>query len=763
MADLGGGRAMAGSGNVRAQNGGSRIAAGPVPVPQAPAARAIPPTEVMRRRAARMAREQAEAETLQRTQEEEEQARVNEERRLSEERRAAAAGVATGGISRTEPGAKRSSGGRRSGGEQVTQDSAERRRSDKAVGSTTTRANQTTNAQLAVPVPASIRAPESASGTRVPADAGRNRATSQPQPRPAQPQTSRAASATFTPQQQASQTRLASAGNGASQAQAGPSAAASFQRPQAQQSTGTQPRNTNASSFPHAFERWETLSSHWEGLTSYWIRRLESNSSDMEGQPINQQLARQVTDLSAAGANLFHAVVELQRLRASSERKFQRWFYENRADKESAQERIADLENALRAEQQARSEAALGGARVDAESIIAERAAAEETKRNAEQMVKEMRRELQISRDEARRGWEEIGRMEQAERDRTTSLRNGEPTLVGGVQVVPMLQGGSSRQDSANRPSTRDGPLAGDIGSIGGTTLTNLRAAQESLESPGDVGYTNYDPARSETDTDPFTEGGHDTTTQGVPRAPAVPSSATQPSASNSTAAAIQAARSAATTSHPISPQRSAPGPTSAPSQGTGGTYLSYGPSGGTLQTPASSSFYQHQGSGTALLRADFGQQQPRGTEADQQSFVPSIDTLSEEDYELDAQGNVRRDAAGRPQLSRQRSGSEDSDEYNVDEQLARERAYGIRYGSNVSGVEYGTGSTALAGAQIRSGVGGSSNGAGQGPVDYSGSGYGWESVPRHHHPTRLSDVLEEDERSRTSPSRASERSRGLH
>jgi hypothetical protein len=57
-------------------------------------------------------------------------------------------------------------------------------------------------------------------------------------------------------------------------------------------------------------------------------------------------------------------------------------------------------------------------------------------------------------------------------------------------------------------------------------------------------------------------------------------------------------------------------------------------------------------------------------------------------------------------------------------------------------------------------------HGYGQGNVDYSGSGWGiWDSVtPRHRHPTRLSDVLEEeDERSRTSPSRASQASRGLH
>jgi hypothetical protein len=54
-------------------------------------------------------------------------------------------------------------------------------------------------------------------------------------------------------------------------------------------------------------------------------------------------MPQQIKDLSAAGNNLFHAVVELQRLRASSERKFQRWFFEHRQEQERAQEREAQL------------------------------------------------------------------------------------------------------------------------------------------------------------------------------------------------------------------------------------------------------------------------------------------------------------------------------------------------------------------------------------------------------------------------------------
>ncbi|KAF4595190.1 hypothetical protein GQ602_000803 [Ophiocordyceps camponoti-floridani] len=194
------------------------------------------------------------------------------------------------------------------------------------------------------------------------------------------------------------------------------------------------------SSFPHAFERWETLSAHWEGLTSYWIRKLEQNKDEVNRDPLSQQLARQVTDLSAAGANLFHAVVELQRLRASSERKFQRWFFETRAELERAREVNAMMDAALQKERQDRAEAIR-------DAIDQERGSTKIQK----QLV-EMRKELSISKEEARRAWEELGRREQEERDRTYSLQTGQPTMVGGVQVVPMTHGGLSRNGSAREP-----------------------------------------------------------------------------------------------------------------------------------------------------------------------------------------------------------------------------------------------------------------------------------------------------------------------
>ncbi|TGJ85652.1 hypothetical protein E0Z10_g3101 [Xylaria hypoxylon] len=192
-------------------------------------------------------------------------------------------------------------------------------------------------------------------------------------------------------------------------------------------------------SFPHAFERWETLSAHWEGLTSFWIRRLEQNSSEIQGDPIAQQLSRQVTDLSSAGANLFHAVVELQRLRASSERKFQRWFFETRTELERNQEVTAMLEAALEEERRNRADA------------IRKAVEQEQGSSKLHKQLAEMRKELTISKEEARRAWEELGRREQEERDRTTSLQLGQPTIVGGVQVVPMTQG-VSRGNTQREP-----------------------------------------------------------------------------------------------------------------------------------------------------------------------------------------------------------------------------------------------------------------------------------------------------------------------
>ncbi len=737
MSDLaGGGPVPASVTNGRAQNGSTRAVSGPAPVPQYSSSGVRTPTDIWRQRLDREAKKKAERER-----DEEEKRRAQEE---SDKR--PTAGLASSGASGRDRGYQRARDApttrRPAGDGPVPASTTDRRPADRE--SSGTKANPTAAApQTYVPrgIATDASATPGASSTKP-----RGPSISQGQPRTVQQKPApRAASAPYSTQQQPSQTRNSSAAVN-SQAQAEPSTSvAGGNRPRAsrEQAEGAQTRTNNTSSFPHAFERWETLSSHWEGLTSYWIRRLDQNSDEMSREPLNQQMARQVTDLSAAGANLFHAVVELQRLRASSERKFQRWFFDTRAEQERAQEIQGGLENSLRMERQARADAI-----ADVSRLETEKNTAYQMKATAEQMVKEMRRELQISKEEARRAWEELGRREQEERDRTISLRSGEPTLVGGVQVVPMMQGAPNPQ--------------------GATNISSVQSTQEAVEND-EPGYTTYDPARSETDTDPFTEGGRGNPAQPPYQqsfASPIPTPNSQPEqqASNTSSAAAQAARVALSSS--LQQQTSAPSQATSTSAPSESTYLRYGPNVPVSQ-PSTTTFYQHQ---SPILHE--GERHARTSEADERSYVPSVDTLSEEDYELNDNGEISRDAQGRPVL-RGGLGSEDSDEYDVQDQQERERLNRQRYGSGITGVEYGSGPTNP--PSNRPQTSGRNDGpytGAPGPsgqaatVDYTGSGYGsglgWEAIPRHHHPTRLSDVIEEDERSRTSPSRASQTSRVL-
>ena len=741
MSDLlGGGSANVASSNARgSSNGGSR-ATGPVPVPQYSAPGVRGPRDIMRERQAREARRKAELEAREREQQEDDQRRVQEERRRSAERRAVAAGVAGGvGAERAE---QRMSGGRGAADDPNAQSyGGERKPGERTSTSGVPRAHPPRNPQPAIttsmndgsqndPLPQRTAAPATANGNRVPSGTStrpRGPSTSQPTARAPSGQQAPGSSQDYQTQNPRSQTRPATGTGQSSQAQAGMSAAPSASQPTqpGQGADAGQGRNANSSSFPHAFERWETLSSHWEGLTSYWIRRLEQNSDEVRREPLAQQMSRQITDLSAAGANLFHAVVELQRLRASSERKFQRWFFETRSEQERAAELKAELETTLRQERAQRVEAVTVAAR------------AEKDKLTAESRVEEMKRELQISKDEARRAWEELGRREQEEIERTKSLKDGQPTLVGGVQVLPMTQEALSRHGSLNRPSTREGPHQARSARPGdGSQIEGEEFGQGRVGTGAFGGYTQEPSSMAE---DPFLES---TRRAGVPARRPVPEASTQ---SGSAAPITSAATTTASSTRPAYPPASQEEMFGPRTTITGGGPSSQGQYAQSTAAPSAAQpapFYQH--GGTSIHEEG----RLGNPEAETRSFSrPSDDaTLSEDEYELDEQGNFRLDSQGRRILFRRGAASEGSDDYDVREDLERERAHAARYGVIPSTAYTHPGVAA----------------APPGPPDYSGAGYGsgWENVPRHHHPTRLSDVLEEDERSRTSASRASQSSR---
>lgn len=663
----------------RAANGGARTTGGPVPVTQADRSNIRTPQMIMNAR-----RQRAEAEEQRKAEE--------ERRRVSAERRAqAVAGVAGAPIPTTESGAQR------------LPQSASLRPADQQAPYPTTTGGVPRQPERVVPTQ------EASTG----ASQGKPRAStqSQQQPRPAPGSSGVAASTGETRRPAPAQhARRPSAPAGSSQA--GPSTAAPPRPPPPSGSTPTQARDSTTSTFPHAFERWETLSSHWEGLTSYWIRRLEQNTDEVRREPLAQQMSRQITDLSAAGANLFHAVVELQRLRASSERKFQRWFYEHRQEQERAQEREAQLAETITTEREARAAAEANMERMATE------------KKNAERAVSEMKRELQISKEEARRAWEELGRREQEERDRTFSLREGQPTLVGGVQVVPMAQG---------------------MGTHGRARSEDAYAGAQSGDSGIEQHYS-YEEGQSPTDTDPFMESARN-----PHREPPLPSHVAQGTYVPSGAATMPTTRpgaisAASATSSAVDSQLT-PAPLQYP------YYTSQNQQQAPVQATSSSqpeAFYQQPGS---YLHQDPARRVPE----DEQSYVTSHGETSEadEEYVTDRHGNYIHDEAGRriPYRSLQ---SPVSDEYDVQEDRLRELEH-LQH--------YGTGTTSQSGYATASSDGPTHGQgyvtAGEAP-DYSGDGYGDEWVGmRHHHPTRLSDVPEEDERSRASPSRASQSSRG--
>ena len=463
-------------------------------------------------------------------------------------------------------------------------------------------------------------------------------------------------------------------------------------------SEGASRRRSNVSSFPHAFERWETLSSRWEGLTSYWIHRLERNTEEIRRDPERQQMSRQITDLSAAGANLFHAVVELQRLRASSERKFQRWFFETRDQQLQAQETQENLQRMLEQERRATADEVRTSQRL----------------RTNEKLIEEYRRELQISKDEARRAWEELGRREQAERERVMSLREGFPVEIGGVQVVPTSS--ASRGGAVPQPSGQPSGYQ--------SQLTPARAAQA-----GDQGYQYASQQdTSPTDTDPYS--GRDRAAQPVAGTVAGAASGQFPPRVSSTRATTSGA---GTSSNPTA------------------HYSRGQPMDGSRDSPSArfytqpNTFLQGPGASTATGPAF------SGSESD-----------DDPGYEIDDEGHVRFDTSGNPIPSRGMVPFTSSATTSARQEPIAGESERDRFRAPTQGRSSTT-------EQTQSGR--DTGQAFDDPADYEGAGYGasetgWEDMPPaqpHHHPTRLSDVLEEeDERSRTS-GRASRGSGGIY
>ncbi|KAG9839885.1 hypothetical protein KCU68_g9322, partial [Aureobasidium melanogenum] len=386
----------------------------------------------------------------------------------------------------------------------------------------------------------------------------------------------------------------------------------------------------------------------------------------------------------------------------------------------------------------------------------------------------EDRRELLIAKAEARRAWESLGDMEAKNSEIMTNLRQGIPTNIGGIQVVPMHAAGA--QDAERRPttaaSTGQSPQYHQVRSQQPQQTHHVQQQYQPIVP--DIQYQADEP--SPTNTDPFTESARaGQQLHHEPDMQQFESDVRQPYPSGGTPASTSTARTAISPHQqrrdispqeisPLSPNVTTTRPVIQPSQAAAIGPLSDQPELFYQQPPGKVYLHSPPGSGTARTKTPVAEAVQSTRDLGSRPSYES-DTTEGTEYEIDEHGAVRRDAQGRPVVYRnpnrgaaQNISHGSSEEYDTAADVAHERELAARYGVGMppSQIPRAPTSSAEAMASFATSTADDVESAGYRdaePADYEGAGFGsdWEALQsRHHHPTRLSDVLEEDERSRT-------------
>lgn len=100
-----------------------------------------------------------------------------------------------------------------------------------------------------------------------------------------------------------------------------------------------------------------------------------------------------------------------------------------------------------------------------------------------ERDMREVKKESQVIKEEARRAWEALGRYEHEERVRTQLLKDGQPISIGGVEVIPM----SVVDDSVLKNDRgRAGDVAAWVGGVKSETaqMPKIREGSRAREPP---------------------------------------------------------------------------------------------------------------------------------------------------------------------------------------------------------------------------------------------------------------------------------------
>ncbi|KAK9469481.1 hypothetical protein V1512DRAFT_200442 [Lipomyces arxii] len=153
---------------------------------------------------------------------------------------------------------------------------------------------------------------------------------------------------------------------------------------------------------------WDSLSLEIQGLNGYWISRLkehEKTLSTEDGSPVKaSQFLRVIEDLGTTSATLFQSLVALQRRREDTQRKYLEWYEKYKSERAQICELAAELNRTAAQEREKMK-------------LVEEqlRQAREEESKN-KYMLEESRREVQAARQECRRAWTEVSRLEEQNR-----------------------------------------------------------------------------------------------------------------------------------------------------------------------------------------------------------------------------------------------------------------------------------------------------------------------------------------------------------
>ncbi|KAK9476216.1 hypothetical protein V1514DRAFT_197650 [Lipomyces japonicus] len=169
---------------------------------------------------------------------------------------------------------------------------------------------------------------------------------------------------------------------------------------------------------------WDAICADVEGISGYWIQRLNAHETNITKKPRAAQLNTMVEGLTTTGMALLTAVVELQKRRAETNAKYAEWYEDYSQERARMAQLAQDMDEEMDHER---------GLRAD---LITQLEQATEAEANQRWMLEESRRELQAARLECRRAWAEVARLEEQQRQYSEWQLSGHSVTTEQAQAL---------------------------------------------------------------------------------------------------------------------------------------------------------------------------------------------------------------------------------------------------------------------------------------------------------------------------------------